>query len=83
MTAYCQRDDQALPSRRLGRKIPADEFLRLREEVLQTWPTGAAVHLEEAIKYQQAIPAGQAVRLAMRDVMGRGRCWSSRGPAWR
>ena len=37
-------------------KIALEEFLAERAEVLQAWPTGKDVHLEEAIEYQKSIP---------------------------
>jgi len=71
MTATCQHDDHSARDRRDGRRIPADEFLRQREQVLQTWPTGAAVWLDEAIAYQQNVAPSKRFALAMREVMGR------------
>jgi methylaspartate mutase epsilon subunit len=37
-----------------------------REQVLQTWPTGRQVNLQEAIKYQQAMPLEKRFPLAMK-----------------
>lgn len=37
-------------------KIPDKEFKALREEVLDQWPTGKDVDLEESFKYHEAIP---------------------------
>ena len=39
-----------------NKKLSNDEFFKLREEVLKTWPTGADVDFEEAVKYQKSIP---------------------------
>lgn len=36
-------------------KLPEDVFYAQRQEVLQQWPTGKGVDLEEAVAYQQAI----------------------------
>ncbi|PIE97976.1 MAG: methylaspartate mutase subunit E [Treponema sp.] len=41
---------------RLNKKIPEGDFMAEREEVLQTWPTGKDVDLEEAIEYLKKIP---------------------------
>ena len=38
-----------------NRKIPLDEFLKQREEVLKQWNTGKDVDLEEAIQYQKSL----------------------------
>jgi methylaspartate mutase epsilon subunit len=37
-------------------KIDEKDFLKLREEVLNQWPTGKEVNLEEAIEYQKNLP---------------------------
>ena len=37
-------------------KIPMDDFLKEREEVLASWPTGKDIDFEEAVKYQLSIP---------------------------
>lgn len=39
-----------------NKKLTADAFMAERKEVLEQWSTGKAVNLDEAIKYQQAIP---------------------------
>lgn len=39
--------------------IPWKDFLNIREQALATWPTGKDVRLEDAIRYQKAIPAGR------------------------
>ena len=44
----------------LDKKIPLDEFQEIRRQVLQTWPTGAEVSLEEAVAYQRAYPRPNA-----------------------
>ena len=33
-----------------------DAFLKEREEVMQTWPTGQGVDFEEGVRYQLAMP---------------------------
>ena len=38
-----------------NKRIPDDEFARLRQEVLAQWPTGAGVDLKEAVDYHKAM----------------------------
>lgn len=40
----------------VNRRIDDDAFFRQRREVLQQWPTGKEVDLEEGIKYHQDLP---------------------------
>ena len=49
--------------------------------MLASWPTGAAVDLEEAMRYQRAMPAPQRFAEALAGCPRTG-CWSSPGPAW-
>ena len=56
-----------------GKAIAIDDFLRLRQEVLTTWPTGAEVDLEEAIRYQRALPPSKCFARAMREANRAGR----------
>ncbi len=39
----------------INTKMPLEDFLKLREEVLKQWPTGKDVDIKEAIAYQKAI----------------------------
>ncbi|HIU77554.1 MAG TPA: methylaspartate mutase subunit E [Candidatus Pelethocola excrementipullorum] len=39
-----------------NRKLSDDDFYAIREEILQQWPTGKEVNLEEAIEYQKSLP---------------------------
>lgn len=39
-----------------NRKLPLDQFFKLRSEVLETWPTGKDVDLEDAIAYHKQLP---------------------------
>ena len=41
----------------INQKMPLDEFLVLRQEVLNQWITGKEVNLEEAVAYQKAVKA--------------------------
>ena len=38
-----------------NRKIPEGEFMAMRQEVLQQWPTGRDVDLTEAAAYQKLL----------------------------
>jgi methylaspartate mutase epsilon subunit len=77
MTAIHQAEVQRATDRQdgggagIGHRLPADTFLQQRATVLQAWPTGAGVCLEEALEYQRAIPASKRFALAMRDVLTR------------
>ena len=39
-----------------NKRIPDGEFQALRSEVLQQWPTGRDVDLEEAVAYHKSMP---------------------------
>lgn len=39
-----------------NKRIPDDEFARLRQEVLTQWPTGKDVDLQEAVDYHKKMP---------------------------
>jgi methylaspartate mutase epsilon subunit len=54
-----------------SKEIPLGEFEPIRRQVLQTWPTGAEVHLEEAYAYQRAIPEGKRFARAMSEAKSR------------
>ncbi|GAB6158332.1 methylaspartate mutase subunit E [Desulfotomaculum varum] len=42
-----------------NKKLDWDEFLHIRQEVLNTWPTGREVDLAEAVAYQSKIPVSR------------------------
>lgn len=42
-----------------NKRIPDDEFARLRQEVLAQWPTGKDVDLQEAVDYHKAMKEDQ------------------------
>ncbi|MGB9836521.1 MAG: methylaspartate mutase subunit E, partial [Candidatus Saccharicenans sp.] len=48
-----------------NQKIDLKEFLEIRKEVLQTWPTGQNVSIEEGIRYHRTIPEEKNFSLAM------------------
>ena len=58
-----------MPDKRIGN----DDFLKLRQEVLATWPTGAEVDLQEAIGYQRGLPPAKRFAQAMREAARAGR----------
>ena len=37
-------------------KIPEDDFLKMHKKVLEIWPTGKEVDLEEAVAYNKSLP---------------------------
>ncbi len=39
-----------------NQRIETEEFFDMRREVLEAWPTGAEVNLDEAVAYQKSIP---------------------------
>jgi methylaspartate mutase epsilon subunit len=49
------------------KSIPWKDFLAERETVLQTWPTGRGLSLEDGVQYQSRIPAEKNFALAMRN----------------
>lgn len=53
--------------------MPWKEFLAEREKVLETWPTGRGLSLEDAVKYQGALPAGKNMALALRKAREEGK----------
>ena len=57
-----------------NRKIPEGEFMAMRQEVLQQWPTGRDVDLTEAAVYQkQQKPGGTHQTTTVSGERGRGR----------
>lgn len=46
--------------------LSRDSFNRIRSEILETWPTGKGLDLEEGIEYQKQIPAAKNFAVAMR-----------------
>ena len=55
-----------------NKKIPEGEFMEMREEILQTWPTGKDVDLKESIDYLKKIPPEKnfAIKLEQADKEG-------------
>ncbi len=48
-------------------RLDPDLFASQRAEALASWPTGAAVDLDEAVAYQSRIPESRRFSLAMRE----------------
>lgn len=42
-------------------KIDLKEFYEIRKDVLQTWPTGGNVSIEEGLKFHRTIPEREAL----------------------
>lgn len=55
-----------------NKKLDWDRFLEIRQEVLNTWPTGQEVDLAEAIEYQSRIPAGRRFAEKLAEAKGEG-----------
>ena len=56
-----------------NKKWDIDYFEKIREEVLQQWPTGADVDFEEAIAYQKEIPAKKRFKDVLKKAKEEGR----------
>ncbi len=48
-------------------KIDLDDFLKERNEVLQTWPTGKDVDFEDGVRYQLALPDSKRFSSALKS----------------
>jgi len=46
-------------------KIDLKEFYEIRKDVLQTWPTGRSVSIEEGLKFHRTIPEERRFALVM------------------
>ena len=42
-----------------NKRIPDEEFYKIRKEVLTQWPTGKDVNLEEGFAYHKSLPEGK------------------------
>ena len=56
-----------------NKRIPDDEFARLRQEVLAQWPTGKGVDLQEAVDYHKAMPEERIFSKKLLDAKEAGR----------
>jgi methylaspartate mutase epsilon subunit len=55
-------------------QIPRDLFERMRRDNLARWPTGADVHLDEAIERHRSMPRHKSLAYAMRRAVAEGTC---------
>ena len=51
----------------INTSIPWKDFLADRQQVLETWPTGRGISLEDGVRYQSGIPAEKNFARAMRN----------------
>ena len=56
-----------------NKRIGEGEFMAMRQEVLNQWPTGKDVNLEEAIAYHKAMPASRNFSQKLLDAKRDGR----------
>ena len=56
-----------------NKRIPEGEFQKQRQEVLNQWPTGKDVNLEEAIAYHKAMPESRNFGKKLLDAKKEGR----------
>ncbi|HHY95519.1 MAG TPA: methylaspartate mutase subunit E, partial [Firmicutes bacterium] len=56
-----------------GKAIPWQHMERHRAEVLHSWPTGAEVDLEEAVRYHRSLPRGKRFSPVLREAERTGR----------
>jgi methylaspartate mutase epsilon subunit len=72
MAQPLQREKPAAPLS--APPIPWDEFADMRRQNLARWPTGADVHLEEAVAFHKALPLHRNLAYAMRRAAAEGKC---------
>ena len=72
MAQPLQRDPPVTPLS--AAPIPWDDFAEMRRQNLARWPTGADVHIEEAVAFHKAVPAHRNLAYAMRRAAAEGRC---------
>ncbi|MBN2580679.1 MAG: methylaspartate mutase subunit E [Pirellulales bacterium] len=56
-----------------SKKIPAEQFHQIRRQVLESWPTGAGVNLDEALAYQRTIPEAKRFAQVISAAKAQGR----------
>ena len=56
-----------------NKRLPDEEFYKLRREVLAQWPTGKDVDLDEAVAYHKAIPEAKNFSKKLLDAKKNGR----------
>ncbi|NLO28453.1 MAG: methylaspartate mutase subunit E [Actinobacteria bacterium] len=55
------------------KRIPEEAFMEMRKEVLAIWPTGKEVDLEEAVRYQLALPDSKRFHKVLQRIHEEGR----------
>ena len=63
-----------------NKRISDGEFAALRQEVLNQWPTGRAVDLEEAVAYHKSMPQSRNFSKKLLDAKAAGRAKSTMAP---
>ncbi|MCX6569809.1 MAG: methylaspartate mutase subunit E [Candidatus Aminicenantes bacterium] len=53
--------------------VDLKEFETIRKEVLETWPTGKGVRIEDGVRYQKRIPEEKRFSTAMKTARDKGR----------
>lgn len=56
-----------------NKRWSTDRLFAMREQVLQTWPTGQDVNLEEAVQYQNQLPESKRFSRMLATAMNQGR----------
>lgn len=54
-------------------KISDAQFAEIRKEIIATWPTGADVTFDEAVKYQRTIPENKNFAMTLKKAEAEGR----------
>jgi methylaspartate mutase epsilon subunit len=72
MAQPLQREPLAAPLS--AAPIPWDEFDHMRRQNLARWPTGAEVHIDEAVAFHKALPPYRNLAYAMRRAAVEGKC---------
>jgi methylaspartate mutase epsilon subunit len=49
-----------------NKKLSMDEFLKIRDEVLKQWPTGAGIDLEDSAEYLRQVPESKSFPAKLR-----------------
>ena len=49
-----------------NKRLSNDEFNAIRQEILQQWPTGKDVNLEEAFEYHKKLPESKIFSLKLK-----------------
>ncbi len=55
-----------------NKKWTEEEFFKVREEVINQWPTGKDVNLDEAVEYLKKVPASKSFPAKLKDAKEKG-----------